>query len=109
VIDPRHKVGAELDLIFKHQHDISNTTRCAEGVSPDDEYRIVQTRAEGFWAASRHQFDASLGDGSSSSSGSTCTGCSGVNHGPIHTGESKDTTLEPGAARSTPGVHHSGR
>jgi hypothetical protein len=63
VIDPRHKVGAELDLIFKHQHDIANTTRCAEGVSPDDEYRIVQTRAEGFWAASRHQFDASLGDG----------------------------------------------
>jgi hypothetical protein len=62
VIDPRYKVGAELDLIFKHQHDISNTTRCAEGVSPDDEYRIVQTRAEGFWAASRHQFDAWLGD-----------------------------------------------
>ena len=62
VIDPRYKVGAELDLIFTHQHDISNTTRCAEGVSPDDEYRIVQTRAEGFWAASRHRFDASRRD-----------------------------------------------
>ena len=62
VIDPRYKVGAELDRIFTHQHDISNTTRCAEGVSPDDEYRIVQTRAEGFWAASRHRFDASRRD-----------------------------------------------
>lgn len=60
VIDPRYKVGAELDLLFKYQHGISNTTRCAEGVSPDDEYRIVQTRAEGPWAANRHYFDVPL-------------------------------------------------
>lgn len=60
VIDARYKVGIELDLLLKHQHGISNTTRCAEGVSPDDEYRIVQTRAERFWAANRHRFDVPL-------------------------------------------------
>jgi hypothetical protein len=62
VVDPRYKVGTEFDLLFKHQHGIVNTTRCAEGASPDDEYRIVQTRADRFWAAHRHQFDVPLDD-----------------------------------------------
>jgi hypothetical protein len=42
IVDSRYKVGAELDLFLKHRHGISNSNQCAEGVSPHDEYRIVQ-------------------------------------------------------------------
>ena len=42
VADRRYKVGAELDLLFKHRQGIMNTETCAEGISPIDEYRIVQ-------------------------------------------------------------------
>jgi hypothetical protein len=44
VIDPRYKAGNEFDMLFKYRHGLLNTDRCAEGVSSDDEYRIVQTR-----------------------------------------------------------------
>jgi hypothetical protein len=30
--------------LFKYRHGIFNTTRCAEGFSAADEFRIVQTR-----------------------------------------------------------------
>ena len=43
VVEPRYKVGADLDLLFKYRHEISNTNRCAEGILPDDEYRIVES------------------------------------------------------------------
>jgi len=42
VADRRYKVGAEIDLLFKYRQGIMNTETCAEGVSPIDEYRIVQ-------------------------------------------------------------------
>jgi hypothetical protein len=42
IADPRYKVGAELDLFLKHRYGISNANQCAEGISSDDEYRIVQ-------------------------------------------------------------------
>ncbi len=42
VINPRYKVGAELDLLFDLAHGISNLDQCAEGFSPADEYRIVE-------------------------------------------------------------------
>ena len=42
IIDPRYKTGADFDLFFKYRHGISNVNRCAEGVQPDDAYRIVQ-------------------------------------------------------------------
>jgi hypothetical protein len=41
-VDPRYKVGLEFDLLYKTVHSISNTNQCAEGISPDDEFRIVQ-------------------------------------------------------------------
>ena len=41
-IDPQYKVGADFDLILQFRHGISNTSHCAEGISADDEYRIVQ-------------------------------------------------------------------
>jgi Dolichyl-phosphate-mannose-protein mannosyltransferase len=44
IIDRQYKVGAEFDFLFKHWHSIANTDQCAEGISPNDEYRIVQTR-----------------------------------------------------------------
>ena len=42
IVEPRYKVGAELDLFLEHRYGISNSDRCAEGISADDEYRIVQ-------------------------------------------------------------------
>jgi hypothetical protein len=41
-VDPRYKIGASFDAMLKYRHGIVNLDRCAEGVSPDDEYRIVQ-------------------------------------------------------------------
>jgi hypothetical protein len=41
-IDSRYKVGADLDLLFKHRYGIINKDRCAEGFQPSDKYRIVQ-------------------------------------------------------------------
>jgi hypothetical protein len=54
VVDPRYKIGADFDLLFKDLHGVANTNRCAEGVSSGDEFRIVQTRptstdARGKW------------------------------------------------------------
>jgi hypothetical protein len=43
-VSSNYKAGAEFDLLFKYQHGIENTDTCAEGVSPRDDYRIVQTR-----------------------------------------------------------------
>jgi hypothetical protein len=45
IIDPRYKVGAQFDMLFKYRHGILNSDQCAEGVSTKDEYRIVQTRS----------------------------------------------------------------
>ena len=42
VADPKYKVGADFDLLYKTLHGISNTDRCAEGISSGDEFRIVQ-------------------------------------------------------------------
>ncbi|MBI3326880.1 MAG: hypothetical protein HYZ81_09280 [Nitrospinae bacterium] len=42
VVDPQYKVGADFDLLLKLRHGIVNTNQCAEGISPVDEYRMVQ-------------------------------------------------------------------
>jgi hypothetical protein len=44
IVSSYYKVGADFDVLFAYQHGIQNTDRCAEGVSPSDEYRIVETR-----------------------------------------------------------------
>ena len=46
ILDRQYKVGAEFDFLFKHRHGIANTNQCAEGLSPLDEYRIVQTKRQ---------------------------------------------------------------
>jgi hypothetical protein len=43
VTNPVYKVGAELDLLFRLRGGITNTNQCAEGISSEDEYRIVET------------------------------------------------------------------
>jgi hypothetical protein len=57
VIDPQYKVGAEFDLLFKYRHGIRNADGCAEGVSTEDEYRIVQGRPKSGEAEPRAYFD----------------------------------------------------
>ena len=41
VIDPRYKVGAITDFLLSYEFGINNTNRSAEGVRPDDEFRII--------------------------------------------------------------------
>lgn len=52
IVDARYKVGADFDLLFTFRHDIANTNQCAEGISPDDEYRIVESSA--VWTTPRY-------------------------------------------------------
>jgi hypothetical protein len=42
IADPRYKIGAELDMFLKYRYGIANADQCAEGISSEDEYRIVQ-------------------------------------------------------------------
>jgi hypothetical protein len=63
VLDRQYKVGAELDFVMKHRHGIANTDQCAEGVSPDDEYRIVQTRPKSTEWQPRAYFNVPLDQG----------------------------------------------
>lgn len=41
-LDPRVKVGMEFDLLLRMLNNVSNTDRCPEGLSPKDEFRVVQ-------------------------------------------------------------------
>jgi hypothetical protein len=61
-IDSHYKVGADLDLLLRFQHGITNTNTCAEGVAPGDEYRIVQTQPDADPAAPREYVNVSLGN-----------------------------------------------
>jgi len=46
ITNPEYKAGMDFDLLFKYPYGITNTDQCAEGLSPLDEYRIVQTRPQ---------------------------------------------------------------
>jgi hypothetical protein len=48
-LDSRYKVGVGWDFLFRERYGITNVNRCAEGISPDDEYRIVQTNRYPAW------------------------------------------------------------
>jgi hypothetical protein len=60
MINPQYKVGAEFDLWLKYRHGIANTNGCAEGLSPYDEYRIVQTQPKSGSDEPREYFDVPL-------------------------------------------------
>jgi hypothetical protein len=57
-----YKVGTQFDVLFSYQHGIENSDRCAEGVSPDDDYRIVETRPMGVQEAPINYFKVPLGN-----------------------------------------------
>jgi hypothetical protein len=40
--DVRLKIGAEFDFLLAYRHGISNANRCLEGLSPTDDYRVVE-------------------------------------------------------------------
>jgi hypothetical protein len=46
ITNPEYKAGMDFDLLFKYPHGITNMDQCAEGLSPLDEYRIVQTKPQ---------------------------------------------------------------
>jgi hypothetical protein len=61
--DRRYKVGADFDLLFKYRHGILNRNQCPEGVSSEDEYRIVQTSTDARDEAARRRIDVPGDDG----------------------------------------------
>jgi hypothetical protein len=46
-LDSRYKVGADLDLLLKYRHGITNVDQCAEGLSSDDVFRALQLNDAG--------------------------------------------------------------
>jgi hypothetical protein len=44
-LDPRYKVGAEMDLLLEYWAGLTNANTCAEGLAPDDDYRLVERQA----------------------------------------------------------------
>jgi hypothetical protein len=60
IVSSQYKVGAEFDVLFNYRHGIENTDTCAEGVSPRDDYRIVQTRPKKPDDAPRNYFEVPL-------------------------------------------------
>jgi hypothetical protein len=63
ITNPFYKVGAELDLLFRLRHGVTNLTQCAEGVSPQDEYRIVETRPKPPEWAPKEYFPVDMDEG----------------------------------------------
>ena len=63
VTNPEYKVGSDFDLLFRYPHRVTNLDQCAEGTSPADEYRIVQTSPKSDPQAPRSYFDAPLPSG----------------------------------------------
>jgi Dolichyl-phosphate-mannose-protein mannosyltransferase len=42
--DHRYKIGAQFDQLLRYRYGIQNTDACAEGIAPNDEYRLVETQ-----------------------------------------------------------------
>jgi hypothetical protein len=59
-VSSQYKVGAEFDVLFNYRHGIENTGTCAEGVSPRDDYRIVETRPQSVDGAPMNYFEVPL-------------------------------------------------
>jgi hypothetical protein len=59
-VDPRYKVGADLDLWLKYRRGVTNRNACAEGISDADEYRVVETNLSD--KANKFRYSASRDD-----------------------------------------------
>jgi hypothetical protein len=57
VRDSRYKVGANLDLLLRDLHGVSNTNHCAEGFASNDEFRIVETKPGSNVVGEKDHFD----------------------------------------------------
>jgi hypothetical protein len=55
-VEPRYKVAGELDQYLNYRHGISNSNQCAEGLSSEDEYLIVQTAPKPIAAADPNKY-----------------------------------------------------
>jgi hypothetical protein len=60
ITNPVYKAGADFDILFTYRHGISNRDQCAEGLSEDDDYRIVQTARGPSESSPRHFFTRDL-------------------------------------------------
>lgn len=60
--NPVYKVGAELDLLLQFNDGLRNKNRCAEGLSPKDEYRIVETIPESSEGSPKEYFPVTMDD-----------------------------------------------
>ena len=60
ITNPVYKAGADFDILFTYRHGISNTDQCAEGLSDNDDYRIVQTARGPYDSSPRHFFTRDL-------------------------------------------------
>jgi hypothetical protein len=58
-IDPRYKVGADLDLLLRYRHGITNRDHCAEGFSASDQYRVVQSSSRATVPEGRNHIETS--------------------------------------------------
>ena len=58
VADVRWKIGEEFDALLKYPRGISNLNRCVEGLSAQDEYRVVEVSPPS--AAPAYYFDVPL-------------------------------------------------
>lgn len=78
IVDPRYKIGADFDLLFADRRGVSNSNHCAEGVSSNDELRIVQTTRNWANPAGRGYFESRSTEISVSCSSSDRIRCSNV-------------------------------
>jgi hypothetical protein len=59
-----YAVGEDFDLLFRDLHQVSNSNRCPEGISADNDYRIVfaNSQEQGFSAVEGFHFIAQFGE-----------------------------------------------
>jgi len=60
ITNPVYRTGAELEIMLRYRHGIDNTDRCAEGISPRDQYRIVQRHPKSHPDEPQHTFAVPL-------------------------------------------------
>ncbi len=73
IADRRYKAGADFDLLLRSRHGIENLNVCAEGMSSDDQYRLVQTQTRDPRPSGQNRMNSSNPTGSSWSIDSAST------------------------------------
>ena len=63
IADRRYKAGANFDLLLRSRHGIENLNVCAEGMSSDDQYRLVQTQTRDPLPSGQNRMNSSRSNG----------------------------------------------